>query len=471
VTPGWQVALAAPALDLGLGPAAEEKLSLAGSLDPLPGALGVLDCAVASASAALLAADRLNVLRSGSAAGSLPAGNFPAIEVELDADHVAASFWSEALVTVGGRSVGAGFAPLSRFWPTAGGFLRTHANYPWHHAALLRALDVSDDADVPGALALLSAAEAESRIIAAGGVAAAVRTRADWSASAPGRAAGVRPLIDIEAVGDAPPRTFTPFEAAGRRLPASGLRVLDLTRVIAGPVATRTLAALGADVLRIDPPDRPELESQRVDSLLGKRSALLDADTASGRRILDELVEGSDVVVCGYRPASLDRLGLHPQALAYRHPGVVFASVSAWGTTGPWSTRRGFDSLVQAAVGIALAESPDGTTPGALPCQLLDHASGYLLAAGILEAVSRQAVDGGTLGVWVSLARTADWLLTQPRPVVGESMPAARTRDPAQWLVDLPGDVRVVAPLGRLDGVDLQWPDDRGSYGADEPRW
>jgi hypothetical protein len=457
MTPGWALALSKPGTDLGLGSTAIDAPAVTGSLDPLPSSFAVLDCAVASVAAALLSAARLQAVRSDD--------NAPT--VEIDADHVAAACRSEVAVTVGGQPMGAGFAPLSRFWPTSDGFLRTHANYPWHRAALLRALDVTEDAAVGEALGALPAVEAEARIIGAGGVAAAVRSASDWSSSAMGRAADVRPLIDIEAVGDAPQRVFEP--ATGQpdgRLPASGLRVLDLTRVIAGPVATRVLAALGADVLRIDAPERPEIEFHRVDALLGKRSALLDAETDAGRRTLDALVAGADVVVCGYRPASLDRLGLHPQALAYRHPGVVFASVSAWGTTGPWGTRRGFDSLVQAASGIALAESPDGSAPFALPCQLLDHASGYLLAAGILEAWSRQRLDGGTLGVWVSLARTARWLFDQPR---GDRSGA--NRDPGPWLVDLPGEVRVVAPPGRLDGVVLRWPADRGTYGADAPTW
>jgi hypothetical protein len=446
MTAAWRTAIAEPARELGL--ANSEGLAVSGSLDYLASPLPVFGCAIASAGIVLLAAAELQSPKN------------PA-QVELITGELAAAFRSEAYLLPQG-ALGSGFAPLSRFWPTADGFIRTHANYPWHREALLRALAVAGDAEVGAAIARLSAIEAEDRIVAAGGVAAAVRSEEDWRSSPMGRVVGVRPLIDIEAVGDAVARP-----AAGGELPASGLRVLDLTRVIAGPVATRMLAALGADVLRIDPPGRPELPLHAVDGLHGKRSALLDAETAAGRRILDELVAQADVVVCGYRPTSLYRLGLHPGALAYRHPGVVVATLSAWGTTGAWGTRRGFDSLVQAASGIANIQWPEGVVPGTLPCQLLDHASGYLAAAGVLAAVARQRADGGTLGVWISLARTAAWLLEQPRLAAG---PSAEL-EPTPRFVDLPGGIRAVAPPGRLGGRDLHYPMVGGRYGADAPHW
>lgn len=172
--------------------------------------------------------------------------------------------------------------------------------------------------------------------------------------------------------------------------------MLDLTRVIAGPVATRYLAALGADVLRVDPPHRPELPLHSYDGLLGKRSTALDARTSDGLRQLHELLANSDVLVHGYRPSTLAAFGIDADALARRHPGLVAVSLSAWGSTGPWGNRRGFDSIVQAACGIAMVESPDGARPGVLPCQLLDHGTGYLAAAAALEGVRRQSRAGGS---------------------------------------------------------------------------
>jgi len=205
-------------------------------------------------------------------------------------------------------------------------------------------------------------------VAAAGGVAAAHRRPDQWLAHPHGSVVVEQPLVAATHHPGAPSRRRTPdggtrtggIFASGRELPAAGIRVLDLTRVIAGPVATRYLAALGADVLRLDPPDRPELPLHRYDGLVGKRSALLDAATPDGLHRLHELLAGADVLVHGYRPGALARFGLDGAELARRHPGLVVVAMSAWGSRGPWGGRRGFDSIVQSAVGIAARESPDG---------------------------------------------------------------------------------------------------------------
>ncbi|NEA42700.1 hypothetical protein G3I42_26225, partial [Streptomyces sp. SID11385] len=219
------------------------------------------------------------------------------------------------------------------------------------------------------------------------------------------------PLLSAGRIDDAPVRVFT---APGGGLPLAGVRVLDLTRVLAGPVATRTLALLGADVLRIDPPGMPELADQQADTGLGKRSALLDLADCAGLRRFEELLAEADVVVTGYRPGALERFGLTPDGLAARRPGLVLAQVSAWGRSGPWGQRRGFDSLVQVATGIAAIEANREGRPGALPVQALDHGTGYLLAAGVLRALTEQTRTGGSRLVRLALARTAAWLLTGP---------------------------------------------------------
>jgi crotonobetainyl-CoA:carnitine CoA-transferase CaiB-like acyl-CoA transferase len=243
--------------------------------------------------------------------------------------------------------------------------------------------------------------------------------------------------------------------------------VLDLTRVIAGPVATRTLAAHGADVLRLDPPDRPEIPLQAYDTLPGKRSALLDL-SADGPA-LEELLAGADVVVTGYRPGALDRFGLAPEELARRHPGLVVVTLSAWGHEGPWAHRRGFDSIVQAACGIADVEGVGGV-PGALPAQVLDHATGYLAAAGTFLALAGQRRDGGSHHVRFALAGTAAWLQSLPR-VEPADVPDA---DPGPYLgeLDAPGGRLTVAlPPGTVDGRRLTWPAPAPSYGTAGPYW
>ncbi len=195
--------------------------------------------------------------------------------------------------------------------------------------------------------------------------------------------------------GDAAPRPWRDGGAA----PLAGIRVLDLTRVIAGPVATRDLAVAGADVLRIDSPRLPEAPWQHLDTGHEKRSALMDLDDPSDRMRFEELLSTADVVVHGYRPTALARYGLDPQSLRERFPGIIVAQLSAWGTDGPWGDRRGFDSLVQAASGIAVLESGDGATPGALPAQALDHATGHFLAA---RSAQPSAPSGPSGDRWTS---------------------------------------------------------------------
>jgi crotonobetainyl-CoA:carnitine CoA-transferase CaiB-like acyl-CoA transferase len=250
------------------------------------------------------------------------------------------------------------------------------------------------------------------------------------------------------------------------------VKVLDLTRVIAGPVGTRMLAALGADVLRVDHPARPELALHAIDGVIGKASTTLDATTQSGYDVLHGLVDEADVVVTGYRPGSLRRLGLDADQVAERHPGTVVVTLSAWGTSGPWGARRGFDSLVQIATGIGRATSPDGNRPGALPCQLLDHATGYLLAAGTLAALAGRARTGQASHVSVSLARTAKWLLdqgarTEDQPTTAEQ---AETQA-AAYRASLGDGWSGISPPGQIDDQALGWPHLPPRYGRARPAW
>src|SRR5580692_9603381 len=467
----------------GGGPGTE--LHVTGVRGSLPSHLPVEDTAIACAGAALLAGADLQARRGGPVART----------ARLDRGHVAAAFRSEAYVRLNGAVAGTGFAPLSRFWRTRDGWVRTHGNYPWHREALLRALGTGEDPDqVAAAIAGRAAHEVEDLVVGAGGVAAAVRTEAQWRAEPAGQAVAAARLVEGGRLGDAPPRRRAAVPLPGavppavmpprRRttdalptvtlpamLPAAGIRVLDLTRVIAGPVATRYLAALGADVLRLDPPHRPELLLHAYDGLLGKRSALLDLDTDAAR--LEELLGAADVLVHGYRPHALDRFGLTADALAERHPGLVVVSLSAWGSTGPWGGRRGFDSIVQAASGIAVAESADGDRPGAMPCQLLDHGTGYLCAAAALRGLADQAVAGGTQVRELSLARTAHWLLSSAAAGLAPAS-GGRAGGDADWLITLgsaEGPVTVVRPPGQLDGRELAWPSPLTRYGGDRPAW
>ena len=293
-------------------------LILTGPAGHLTSAFAVEEVAVATVGVALLAAAALSERRGR-----------PLRTLRLDRGHVADAVRSERYFRVAGRPAGAAFASLSRFWPAADGWVRTHANYPWHRTALVNTLGVPEDIDaVAAALAQLPAEAIEQRVLAAGGIATAVRTLAAWHAHPQGQAVAAEPLISHRLIGDGAPRPLATAD-----LPMTGVRVLDLTRVIAGPVCTRFLGALGADVLRLDPPGHPDMPVGAVaDSLLGKRSAFLDLNASEGVDKLHELLARADVVVCGYRPGALDRFGLRPESLAERHPGIVAVFLDAWGT-------------------------------------------------------------------------------------------------------------------------------------------
>ncbi len=386
--------------------------------------------------------------------------------VRLERGHVADAFRSERFFLLDQKAAGAGFAPLSRFWPAAGGWVRTHANYPWHRRALLSALGVPADAEpiadaVGAAIAHLGCEELEERVFASGGVGAAVRSFDEWSRHPQGQAVAAEPLITCDIVDNASPRPAPPR-----------LRVVDLTRVIAGPVSTRLLGALGADVLRVDSPRQSDMApGSFADTLLAKRSCTLDLTTPDGANRLHALIDGADVLVQGYRPGALDRFGLSADQIAERHPGTVVVIIDAWGHEGPWAARRGFDSVVQAATGLAAGESSDGREPGALPCQLLDHGTGYLAAAAALDGLRRQRRHGGTPIRRVSLARTARWVATTPASPDGGQ---ERGHESGQFLVKIPADghtVVAVAPPGTVAGKPLRWPHAGHGYGADPPVW
>ncbi|RNL86888.1 CoA transferase [Halostreptopolyspora alba] len=436
------------------------KVSYRGTGEVLPAVLPVRQLARATVGACSLAAAELLAARNE---GPVP-------EVRVDEGAVATAFRSERHLLVNGRGL-TPFAPLSGFWKAADGWVRTHANYPHHRARLLAALGIDagegrGDAELverlAEGLAALPAREVQEKVYAAGGLAVAVAPKPD-----PGDecAAGGPPLVEIEEAG----------EAGGQRLPsaplpAAGVRVLDLTRVIAGPVATRTLALLGADVLRVDPPALPEDPDAHIDTGVGKRSTLVDLDSAEGRHTFEGLLDSADVVVTGYRPGSLDRHGLGAEELIARRPDLVVAQLCAWGRSGPWAERRGFDSLVQAASGIAAIEATPEGRPGALPAQALDHGTGYLLAAGVLRALTERQINGRGRLLRFSLAGTADWLLRGITPEPAEK----GTHDPADWLTETSspyGPLRHALPPVHYEGSPGNWGTPCTRWGTDLPAW
>lgn len=372
------------------------------------------------------------------------------VSAPLDQRRIAAAFSSERLFRDGTATASA-FAPLSGFFRADDGWVRTHANYPHHRERLLRVLGLSDAdrADAARAIERRSSGALEDEAAEAGAIVVRVRAEVEWRASPQGTAAAQGPLVRTTAREDvAAPAVL------GGPLPLFGIRVLDFTRVLAGPVCTRTLSLFGADVLRLDPPVPAEIVWQHLDTGQGKRTALLDLRTDLDQA--QELLDVADVLVTGYRPGSIEAFGLRTP------PGAVHARINAWGDAGPWRQRRGFDSIVQAASGIALLESGDGETPGALPAQALDHGTGYFLAAAIIDALAARAQDGLGRDVSAALARTATALLDAPGRDPGHSV--ALTPGPESTVTH--GTVTTAAPA--IPGFH-DFPHPAHRWGSDAP--
>ena len=364
----------------------------------LPSVFAVDALASATVSAALAAVAEL----SGARLGESPRAAM------LDEGHVAAAFRSERFQEPVGWKLPEIWDPIAGDYRTRDGFIRIHTNYAYHRDAALRVLRVpAERAAVTAAVMGRDGEELEAAIVAEGGVAAKLRTVAEWRAHPQGQAVAAEPLVAMKVAACERPALFDGTLAR----PLTGIRVLDLTRVIAGPVCTRVLAGYGADVLRIDPPGFEEVGALVAETTAGKRRAFLDLKTNEGRATFLRLVAEADVLVCGYRNRTLERLDLGPAVLRAANPSLVTARLDAYGWTGPWADRRGFDSLVQMSSGIAHRSMKDSSKPGALPAQALDHGAGYLLAAAVCRALTRRLTRGLATEAHLSLARIASFLI------------------------------------------------------------
>jgi len=355
------------------------------------------------------------------------------------------------------------------------GWVRIHANFAHHREGALRLLGLDPaTADRPAAEQAMLGWDAqafEDAAAAAGLVASRLRSFAQWDATEQGRAVAAQPLLTITRIGDAPPRSLPPLSP--RQRPLEGVRVLDLTRILAGPVGGRALAAYGADVMLLNAPHLPNIEAI-ADTSRGKRSALLDLRTAEGRTAMDTLLESAHVLVQGYRPGALQALGQGPEQLAARRPGIVCVSLSAYGPRGPWQDRRGFDSLVQTAMGFNLAEAEaagDPAKPKPLPMQILDEATGYLIAFGAAAALRRQLREGGSWHVQVSLAQTGHWLRGLGRVENGLAATPPALEPWLETSASAFGALRGVRHSAQLGRTPAAWTRPSVRPGDSPPRW
>jgi len=331
--------------------------------------------------------------------------------VTIDRHAAAASLRSNTYVTQNGKKP-VSWDPLTGHYPTRDGrTMFLHTNHPHHREGALR---------IAGATAATREALAEAvakwdglaieEAIAAGNcVGGLTRSREEWNAHPHGLAVARLPLLDIVKIGEAPARPLPAFKPGSGARPLSGVRALDLTRVLAGPTSGRVLAENGADVLHIAAPHLPYQTELLMDTGHGKRCAWIDLRDKAGVATLESLVREADIFTQGYRPGTLAARGFSPERLAELRPGIVCVSICAYGHDGPWSPRRGFDSIVQNVTGLAATQG-SLDKPRNLPVQALDYICGYLAAMGAMVALARRVEQGGSWLVRLSLVQVAHWI-------------------------------------------------------------
>lgn len=433
----------------------------------IPSSFRVAVAGQTTIAAAGLAAAEIWRLRSGQAQ-----------DVSVDMRHAVAECRSERYLRVDDKPPPPAWDAIAGVYKAGDNcFVRCHTNFPHHRDAVCNVLGCEAEREkVQAALMQWRGEDFETAAYAAGGVVALMRSRDEWSALPQARALADLPLISIEKIGEAPPKPW-PQGSSNNDRPLAGLRVLDLSRVIAGPVAGRTLAAHGADVLLVSGPELPAIPWLTIDTGRGKLTTFLELKSEAGRAQMRELLKDADIVSQGYRPRALAALAFAPEDVANINPGIVYVTLSAYGHAGPWAERRGFDSLVQTTTGFNHAEGQaagiDG--PKELPAQMLDHATGYLMAFGAMMAKARQAREGGSWHVRVSLAQTGRWLWNLGRLDGGLSTPDITGEDVhAAFIESMPsgfGTLKAVRHSALLSTTPARWSRPAMPLGSHPPQW
>lgn len=448
--------------DSGLDAGALARIELTGADPVLPSSFAVGAVAQVSTAAAALAATEIGRARNALTQGA-------------SVDMLASALECTAWFSIDGRTPEQ-WDKLSGLYRCAEGWVRIHANFAHHRDGALRLLGLARGADTPRSAveaALLKwnafefeQAAADAKLVVVG----ALRTLDQWDAHPQAVAVAALPLVAIEKIAEAPPRPLPPLKQTAR--PLAGIKVLDLTRILAGPVCGRTLAAYGADVMLVNSPKLPNIESI-IDTSRGKLSCLIDLEETGGRAELRALLSGANVFVQGYRPGGLDARGFGPVDAAQMCSGIVYVSLSAYGQVGPWAARRGFDSLVQTATGLNHAEmlAAAASAPKPLPVQILDYATGFLMAFGAQAALIRQAREGGSWHVRVSLARTALWLRSLARLENGLAIPMPSRDVHTETIASGWGELKALKHAGMLTRTPSGWNRQSMRPGTHVPRW
>lgn len=407
----------------------------------------------------------------------------PVPEVSISKEHTCAEFISERLCTLNGKQRSSPVGNLGGFHKTADGYVRVHDGFPHHLENALTLLDLWPRSLYPNRdevelkMTKWKAAELEKAAFEHEAVIVALRSIQEWDALPQAQAVTDFP-IRLQMIGQSPP---VPLASSADEIKncLQGVRVVEMTRVIAGPVAGRTLAAHGADVLWVTSPTLPNQPELDIDTARGKRTIQLDIKKPQDRAQLLELIRTADVFLSSYRPGSLAVQGFSSEELFKRNPNLIIATLNAWGEDGPWAKNRGFDSLVQAASGINVAEAEHfGSKEAAqvLPCQALDHGSGYLLATGIMAALYKRTISGGAYEVHVSLAGVMNYLrslgqlpkegledLGKPSPELTEKYMETRTTDL--------GLLKAITHSASVRGVAVGYNIMPKPLGSDDPTW
>jgi hypothetical protein len=439
---------------LGLPRAAAERVRFEGP-DSLPSTYAVTSFASAAIGTAALAVSELV------AAVADP----PPVTV----DRRLASLWFGTSIKPVGWTLPSPWDPIAGDYLAADGWIRLHTNAPRHRTAALHVLNCAGERSIVAEAVKRWSAEAlETAVVEAGGCAAGMWTVPEWGAHPQGRAVSAEPLIAMQEVGAAS-SGWRPTAAR----PLAGVKVLDLTRVLAGPVATRFLAGYGANVLRIDPPDwdEPAIEPEVT---LGKRCARLDLRRPPDRARFERLISEADLFIHGYRPEALGALGYGEDIRRALNPNLIDVRLDAYGWSGPWRNRRGFDSLVQMSTGIAAAGGAwrGADKPVPLPVQALDHATGYFMAAAAVRGLALRLGKGEATSARLSLARTVALLIGTPRHA---SEPEALSPTDADYSAAVEatdwGSAHRALPPVRIAGAPTGWMRPASRLGSARAAW